>query len=129
MDENVFRTTSSYRRRFLLTLHFDESGKRIPKITPEDAHRKIQQNLSEYNSEIRAKNFVHKIAEALAVVTIENPEALDEIRSKISPQLQKEINEKIPSIRAGIKGGWLKINHQKMSRSVEQMKKYFEESS
>lgn len=108
-------------------MKFDTNGNLIPKITKEQAHTKIQNNVIQYNSEISARNMVHKIAEALAVVVIEKgADAILPLQEKgqISEKLQKEIDRKIPLIRAGIKAGIIKINHQKMARSIQQISEY-----
>jgi len=106
-------------------LNFDASGKLVLKISKSEAHEKIQQNILEKNTEIRAKNYVHKIAEALAVISIDNgAEALKPIQAKISPKFQAEIDQKIIQIRLGLEGGWLQIDQNKMSS--KHIKKIFD---
>jgi len=118
---NFSKSKRRWRLEFNL-LKFDESGKRIPQITPEESKIQIQKNRLEYNAEIHAKNVIHKIAEALAVVTIEKgADALKPIQSKISPKFQKEIDQKVFAIRLGIKGGWLKINHKQIGQNLKKI--------
>jgi len=108
-------------------MKFDDNGKLIPKISPEEVKVAITKNRIAYNNDIRAKNTVHKIAEALAVITIqEGVEALKPIQSKISPKLQEEINEKITAISIGISGGWLRIDKSKIASSLKQIIEYYE---
>jgi len=107
-------------------MKFNSEGELVPKISRSEAQTKIQQNLLEYNSEIRAKNVVHKIADALAVVTIEyGVEALKPIQSKISPKMQAEIDQKIVGLRIGIEGGWITINRKQIAKNLQRIMDLF----
>lgn len=99
-----------------MTLKFDDNGTIIPRHTKEEIKSKITHNLREYNLAIQAKNNTNKIAESLALVTIIHPEDLESINSKISPELQEKINNKLPAIRAAVDAGIISINYSKYDR-------------
>lgn len=105
-------------------LKFDENGKKIPQVSKEEAHYKIQQNLAEYNDDVRANNLLVRIVEALAAVKVilPNTEAKEKVMKKIeallSPELSARVEHQMLIIDAYRRAG-VKYDKTKIAKNVQ----------
>ncbi|MEK0336974.1 MAG: hypothetical protein QQN41_06015 [Nitrosopumilus sp.] len=103
-------------------LKFDDNGKVIPKISKEEAHYKCQQNLAEYNNDVRAHNLTVKVVEAIAtvIVILPNAQNLAKIEALLSPELSARVKRQVLVIKANRKIG-VRYDSRKIANNVEKI--------
>lgn len=109
-----------------MTLKFDETGKRIPLLTKEEIRQKIEKTNLEIIRDNKAQSMAETIAQNCALIKYQKPEAYKLIKAKVSPELEKMIEEKYLVLVPLIESGMYKIDNQAIANGMEHYIKILE---
>jgi len=107
-------------------IKFDENGKRIPRISVEEARQKIEQTNLEIIQDNRAQSMAENIAQQCAIIKYQRPDAYDRIKAKMSPELVKMVDERSLVLVPLIESGVFKIDNEEVVKSLGTMIKILE---